>query len=151
MKLSNYDLKVIGFLLLITFSGFIINNYYSLEIDSCIQRNNSFIKKIYIYTVLILHHLVFSLLYFGWLFNNKTLLIIFLFSPVVIMLHWLTNNWKCKLSQMINNVCKFDDFKLFEDFFDIIGLKKNNISANFFRGFFVLFGIIVAYSKLKKI
>ena len=69
------------------------------------------------------HHSLNIFANFGWLSNNKYILLIYLFAPIITIIHWLTNNNKCFLTEMHNSICKNDN-KMFNDLFNIIGLKK---------------------------
>ena len=64
-------------------------------------------------------------------------------------MHWSTNGWKCKLSQMINIVCDFNDSKLFEDLFDIIGLKKKYNLTYAIRQMYIVTVFCIGFYKLK--
>ena len=150
MKLTAYDMKIVWLILLLTITGFIINVYLSVETYNCIKNKNNVKQKSYIYFVLLIHHFVFSFYHFGWLFNNTTILFIYLLIPISILLHWSTNGWKCKLSQMINIVCDFNDSKLFEDLFDIIGLKKKYNLTYAIRQMYIVTVFCIGFYKLKK-
>lgn len=76
--------------------------------------------------VLYLHHFVNIFANFGWLSNNRYVLYIYLASPLIVALHWFTNDNKCVLTQLHNRLCHQHEDKMFDDIFNIIALKKYN-------------------------
>ena len=71
---------------------------------------------------LLLHRLIGTFIYLGWIFNNKIVLIFYLLFELGILLHWCTNHFKCCLTENENKICKFDKkerydyvFRMFSD------------------------------------
>ena len=62
-------------------------------------------SDLYTQMSLLLHHIyiVFSLV--GWASNNKTILILYVLSAILVQLHWIMNNNKCAWTQFINKRC----------------------------------------------
>jgi hypothetical protein len=77
-----------------------------------------------LYVFLFFHHFLAAFLYIGWISNSKFILIFYCLFVIVIVLHWITNEQKCILTQIINYYCKFPDEEVFHDIFYFIGMKK---------------------------
>ena len=132
MKLINYDLKIVWLIASITCIIFILNLYMNTKIMNCF-KNQSVIKKIIILLITLIHIIVVLFLFFGWLFFNKKILLVYLIFQLLIIIHWIINEWKCKLSQIVNNICKFEDSLIFYDnstliidFINFVGINKLN-------------------------
>ena len=80
--------------------------------------------KLYANAVLFFHHFINIFANFGWLSNNKAILIFYLLTPIIVLIHWTTNNNKCMLTQLHNKLCNRNDSKEFNDLFNIVGMKK---------------------------
>ena len=64
------------------------------------------------------------------------------------LIHWLTNDNKCYLTQKINKICNLNDNVLFNDIFLIIGLKKYSIWNNFLYYVYLVITLCIAFYKL---
>ena len=148
MKIRNNDLIILYLLCVVSVIGFLTNDLCSDEINECMQQQTLSEKKT-IYFILIIHHFIAAFLFFGWLFNNKKILLIYIFTPIIIVLHWSLNEWNCKLSQLINKKCNLDDSRLFPDFIDFIGLRKENIWLYAIRQFYLITVFFVSIYKYK--
>jgi hypothetical protein len=99
---------------------FDINTKYK----KCIENNPKVIFS------LCLHRFISIFMYFGWIFNNKVILVIYILIFLILLIHWVTNDWKCILTQYENKKCGFSrkqnyDFvyKLFQkDIAAIVGI-----------------------------
>ena len=68
------------------------------------------------------HHLVDIYIYLGgFLFNPLYHLIII----SITMIHWITNDNKCKLTEWLNEICypEYTEYKGFNDFSRMLGLQ----------------------------
>lgn len=103
-----------------------------------IQRNQCILSKTYntpmIYILLYLHQFVSLFVTFGFLVEDRTLLLIYLLSPILVITHWKTNNNKCYLTELANHICDDDDNLEFFDIMSLIGLKKD-------KYYYILFGV----------
>ena len=70
------------------------------------------------------HHILAVLSNFGWLSNNRAILLLFVIINAIIIIHWLTNKNKCMVTTRLNKICGKSPNHLFPDFFYIIGLKN---------------------------
>lgn len=96
---------------------------------------------------LLLHHIIVIFIFFGWLSNNKYMLIIHLFLPLILMMHWNTNNNRCAMTETVNNMCGLDKDEYIRDFIYLIGLKKSKYYDPFYK-IFLLFTFIYVMYKL---
>jgi len=119
-----------------------IKNFFEME-------DKSNLKKISLLEFLFLHHVLAVYLYFGWLAPTKGYLEIYVILVLVVVFHWMTNNQKCILTQIINWYCVYDDGEYFHDIFWFLGVKEQN---NWFNWMFIylvlLFGSTYALIKI---
>ena len=87
--------------------------------SKCIQQSRQPILEL-----LIIHHISSGFLLYGWLFNNRILLSLHISTVLLTIMHWMTNNNRCKLTVYINNLCNWSENKPFHDMLDMIGLKS---------------------------
>jgi len=132
MKLTNCDLNLIWVIIILTCIVFYLNLYINKKTMSCF-KNKSIKNKIIILLITLIHIVIVLFSVFGWLFCNKKMLLIYLIVQICLFLHWITNEWKCKLSQILNNICNFKDSLLFFDnsfllleLLNYIGIDKLN-------------------------
>ena len=117
----------------------------STTTSKCINNSSN---KYKIISILLLHHYLQLFSNFGWLFNNKYILIYYIFIPFITILHWYTNNNKCILTQIINKLCNNNEDVYFNDIFNMIGLKKYNIWNDYLHYIYLLFVIFYTIYKL---
>ena len=110
------DLIIFGFFALVMFS-----------ID--ITQNKCIIQATYtnpsIYIILYLHHFLSLFVKFGFLVENRLLLLIYLFTPFIAIIHWKTNKNYCILTQIVNRICNQPDDVKFYDLLELINQKHN--------------------------
>ena len=103
-------------------------------------------KKKIIVTLLI--HQMLEIFYsFGWLFNDKIILIFYLIYPFIIFFHWYTNDCQCILTQIESRICDFDDTQ-YDGLYEMIGLKKFSIWNNYLYYFYLFICYFIAFCKL---
>ena len=88
------------------------------------NENHATFEKFSILQFLFVHHLLAVVLYFGWLSPSRTFLQFYVLLVVLILFHWMTNNQRCILTQIINRYCGYDDNELFHDIFYILNMKN---------------------------
>jgi hypothetical protein len=72
---------------------------------------------------LLIHHFINVFAQFGWLIDNKYILYCYIVLPVILMIHWKSNNDKCAVSQDINRKCNIPNNPPLRDLWYFIGLK----------------------------
>ena len=75
-------------------------------------------------SILLIHHMANIFANFGWISNSRVVLEIYLVVPIIVFIHWKTNNNKCILTEWHNKNCGEDLNKPFNDFFNILNLIK---------------------------
>jgi len=71
----------------------------------------------------------------------------YLLTPIIVIVHWVTNDNKCILTQIHNKLCDRNENKEFNDLFNIVGLKKYNWWNQW--GHFVYLGICFGIALMK--
>ena len=61
--------------------------------------------KIEILPILFIHRLMFVFLYFGWLFDDKLILGLYLLFMISLQVHWLFNDNQCIITQIERSIC----------------------------------------------
>lgn len=103
-------------------------------------------KSLKVILLIFFHRLYYTFLYFGWIFDNKTVLILYLFLVMFTYIHWFTNNWKCKQTEIENNLCKYDNYM----YFDYVYLNFNKNTANILSNMYIIIIMIIIFYKLFK-
>ena len=142
----NYDLKILIFLFIIAFLIFLYDNYLG-ENKDCLKKKPPFIY-IQILVLQYIHHFIVIFMGWGWLFNNKYILLFYILFIIGVILHWKTNDDKCFLTVTYNRLCGYDDSKLFNEFTGIIGLKKYKLWNNYFTYILMILYIVIALYKI---
>jgi len=94
---------------------------------------------------LLLHHIIVMFIFFGWLSNNKYILILYSLIPPILLIHWKLNNNRCIMTQTVNNMCNLDKDEYIRDFLYLIGLKKTSYYDPLYKGFLVFSFFFVLY------
>ena len=90
-----------------------------------------------------------TFIYVGWIFDNKMILIFYLVFEVIIILHWITNHWKCCLTQYENKVCNFDKKEKYDYVFKIMNNKTAIILALTIKAIILCYVIYKLFFKKK--
>jgi hypothetical protein len=104
-------------------------------------------KPIGLYLFLFFHHVVATFLYIGWIAASKTILLIYVFLVWVIVVHWITNDQKCILTQIVNYYCGSPDDEGFHDIFYVIGMKQQS----WFNAFIYSYLLLTSFYSLYKV
>lgn len=107
----------------------------------CIQKEPKVIFSI------CLHRLISVFMYFGWIFNSKIVLLIYIFTILCLFIHWVSNDWKCILTQYENKKCGFDKNQNYDFVYKFFQKDIAAIVSIFFK---ILVIIIVFYKLFKK-
>lgn len=150
MKINNYDIYVLFFIIILSVITFIID-IRTKDNTECLNRPDNFlIKKICICCSLFIHHLLQNFAFFGWLFNNKLILWFYVFIPIFMFIQFKTNNQKCVITQVVNGLCKFPDSNYFNGLFYILNINKFNVWSYFFQYLYIAIAIIIAVFKINR-
>ena len=141
-----YDIFIL--LILLLFSLFIF--YIDMNTDimkDCLNKKTTYSSII---IITLLHHILQIFANFGWLFNNKIILTIYVLAPFIVIIHWLTNDGKCVLTQLYNKQCSLPDERKFNDIYNIVGFKKYDIWEDYLHYIYLSMAIIITIYKLYK-
>lgn len=116
---------------------FIFTTIYDTQtrFKMCLQTNTSEILPI-----LLFHRMLWVFLFFGWVFLNKYILVIYLLFNISLQIHWLYNSNECIITQIERKICNFPA-NSYSDYF--YNLFQNNISLYYGLIQVVFCGIVV--------
>ena len=108
---------------LILFILFLILSFIDIltKYKKCVKDQPKIIPEIF------LHRAISVFFYFGWIFNNKVILIFYLIGAFIILIHWFTNKFECVLTQYENKICNFRDDTRYDYIFRIFNYKTSVI------------------------
>ena len=86
--------------------------FYDIDYNKCNKGN----------LILFIHHYIDIFNHIGWLSNNRTILLIYLFTPILILIHWLTNHNLCILTEIHNKICNNKIDKPFNNIFHYLNI-----------------------------
>jgi hypothetical protein len=124
---------LLDFILLVLVSTF----FFAIDQNRCGVGNG----------VLFLHHFLNTFINFAWLSGNMYTLVLFIFAPVVTLVHWHTNHGKCVLTEKHNELCGRSVDAPFNDFWNKTGLKRYGWWNHF--GHYVFLGAIFLFALYK--
>jgi len=91
--------------------------------------------------ILYFHHLVDIYIYFGgFLLDPFTHLIV----VIITLLHWVTNDDKCFLTEWVNSICypEYTEYKGFNDFSRMLDIQQRYPSISYYYlGFVILYDL----------
>ena len=141
----NYNILILIILIIISLCIFFVDINSQIT-KKCLRKNKDIKFKILVLTIL--HHFLQIFANFGWLFNNKIILIIYVTLPIILLIHWENNKQKCKLTQIFNEICNLKDNRKFNDIYYYLGFKKYDIFNNYLHHIYLLIVILIAFYKL---
>ena len=98
---------------------------------------------------LFFHHLINIFSQFGWLSSNIYVLYVYLTVPIVVLIHWKTNQNRCVLTERTNKMCDIPD-GYFRDWMELVGIKKQTWYDTFHMSFLIT-GWCIALWKIRNI
>jgi hypothetical protein len=142
LQLSISNEYFIPLILILSFLFFVMD----IATNKCFLQPKSFGLYLFLY----FHHIVALFLYIGWLSASKTILFIYLFLVFIIVVHWVTNDQKCILTQIVNYYCGLPDAEGFHDIFYLTGMKQQEWFNSFIYSYLLIASIVTIY-KLKSL
>ena len=106
--------KVLGISLLGTFQYLIDYHHNKCSLPSATL--NTYNRRL-----LQFHHIINMYILIGGFLFNPLYHLIFI---VLTMIHWLTNNNKCFLTEIVNDICGWPEDKKLYDFIEMSGINK---------------------------
>jgi hypothetical protein len=121
---------------------------YSLDISSAPKDHYKPCEKnLKIQLLQLGHHFLNIFAQFAWISNDKTILYIYAFTPILVILHWLTNKGHCAVSELVNKYCKIDGYE-FRELFNVTEIDKYKHFSTI-RYIYILFAWIIAIQKIR--
>ena len=108
-----------------------IFDFYTSDINQCLKKIKDFKKKYMIVFNIIFHHFFANFSFIGWLFTNPIILLIFCISPIIVAVHWFKNKNKCFITEINNKLCKFTEYKEFNEITTLLDLNDTSFSLLF--------------------
>lgn len=137
----------IFFLVLVSTIFFLIDIFiYSRD---CLDRYPN--ERTKVYSILWIHHLVAIFIIFGWLSTSRVVLYTYILLLIVVFLHWNLNNGRCIITQIVNRMCGYDEMAQFNDFFQLIGVKKYKIWDDYLVYVYIIIAVMISIYKLYRI
>lgn len=93
--------------------------------NKCKNKNNTI-------AILFLHHLFASYLYFGWISNNATFLLLYVTSILIVFIIQFKDNFKCPSTLYVNNNCSLHIDDNLRDILHFTGIKKLKLYSFYF-------------------
>lgn len=102
---------------------FLIISVISLFLDISTSKKiyNKCISDPKFMPLLYAHHVVSVFTLTGWMSSYKKVLILYITTLIVILVHWTTNDGRCWSTDYINDLCGIEI--KFRDFYHFLGLK----------------------------
>lgn len=66
-------------------------------------------KKVEIIPILLFHRLLWVFLFFGWMFDDKLILGVYLIFILSLQTHWMFNKNQCFITQIERNICNLPE------------------------------------------
>jgi hypothetical protein len=124
--------------------------FYLLDIYTASKGHYSKCTDLKNQTVLLCHHIANVFLQFGWLCNTKFMLLLYIMTPVLVVLHWKTNNNRCLFTEYINHSCELSDDTRLRDLWYFVGLK-NYKYYNRIQNIYLLIVFVIGIYKIKRL
>ena len=122
-KIYAHDKNVAFVLFILAVCCFIYDVFVS-DVKTCLNQTQSLHNKVLVVLITFVHHLLAMFGLFGWMFNNKKLLLAYVIIIVVTIVQWKFNSGHCIITRSVAKLSGNDDYKRFNDLYRIIGLKK---------------------------
>jgi hypothetical protein len=114
------------------------------QIKTCVNKDKNALY------LLLLHHVGNCFLLYGWLFSNKVILLLHIFTVIGTAIYWKVNNNRCDLTIYINRECGFPENAPFHDLLDMSGLKSVPMWNEIGHYIFIVLGCLISVYKFSK-
>ena len=102
-KIYSHDKNVALFLLVLGIFCFVYDVFVS-DVKTCLEQTPLMYNKILIILITFFHHLLAMFGLFGWMFNNKKLVVAYVIIVIVTMVQWKLNNGHCVITDLVANI-----------------------------------------------
>lgn len=137
---TNYKLELFTILIF-------INIFYDLcssKTNACIEKKNEMLL------VIIAHHIFCVFLYFGWIFDNQTVLIIYMTTIFIVLMYWITNGF-CHVTRYTNEQCGWSEETKFNEILNCVNNNIKDFCKIKIHFFVITLGLVMASWKLSEI
>ena len=110
-------------------------------LDLIIYKTCIFERPLEVLPIILSHRLVWIFGNFGWVFNNKKILIAFLIFQITLMFHWRVNGG-CIMTQVQNEICGYPKDTNYDYIYVMLGKKKAGIVKSLY---FIIIYIFIGY------
>ena len=94
------------------------------DVRDCLEMVDDRQRQIAIILITLIHHFIVVFGLFGWLFNNKIFLIVYIVLIVVMIVQWKITGGVCVITKSVSILADNPEYKRFNDVYKIIGLKR---------------------------
>jgi len=143
-KIHTHDKNVAFVLFILAVCCFIYDVFVS-DVKTCLNQTQSLHNKVLVILITFVHHLLAMFGLFGWMFNNKKLVLAYVIIVIVTMVQWNLNNGHCVITDLVANISGNKDYVRFNDLYRIIGYKKIVTSKFLYYTSFLMFILIALY------
>ena len=143
-SIYNHDKNVAIFLLVLGVFCFFYDVFIS-DVKTCLDQTPSMFDKVLIVLITFFHHLLAMFGLFGWMFNNKKIVLAYVVVVIITLVQWNVNNGHCVITDLVANISGNKEYKRFNDLYRIIGYKKIVTSKFLYYSSFLLFIVIALY------
>lgn len=116
--MNNYILLLTIFTIGVSILDFYTNKYYSNKWNTI-----SYNKKIKLILLLLFHNIIYFIIYLSVFFIYKAksyYILLYLIFLIIVLFHWKTNDNKCKLTELQNQLLGIDNSTGFRDLYSIV-------------------------------
>ena len=94
------------------------------DVRDCLEMVDDRQRQITIIIITYFHHFIVVFGLFGWLFNNKIFLIVYIVLIVIMIVQWKITGGICVITKSVSILADNPEYKRFNDVYKIIGLKR---------------------------
>ena len=143
-KTDNHDKNVAVVLFILAVFCFIYDVFIS-DVKTCLNQTELIHNKVLIILITFFHHLLAMFGLFGWMFNNKKIVLAYVIIVIVTLVQWNINDGHCVITDLVANISGNKNYKRFNDLYKIIGFKKIVTSKFLYYTSFLSFIVIALY------
>lgn len=119
-------------IILIIFVINLIIDLSSKETRSCFLYNTY--KFVKLFPIIVFHHILSTFMHYGWLTNDKRILLLYIFANIFILSGWAIHG-HCVMTRYVNRRCGLNKKLPFRDLLWLLGTKDikvyNDVTLHF--------------------
>jgi hypothetical protein len=122
MKIKKEEYRELIFYIVIGTISFIADIYSGKN-----KLYNNCKEHKYTLSLLYIHHLFASFIYFGWISKHKNILILHIYLIIFVILVQMNNNKRCPSTDIVNRNCNITRINYLRDFLFFAKFKDDNL------------------------